>query len=249
MKLLLMTIVSGIILLQNQTETISGIKANTTEIKGKIANSVYQQDRSQFNRFVSILNQDVPGFMDRMRTENISGIKSKSPDTSVAANNYPGLAELKNEMISATYYLDFVPDYLDVRSVSIKYDREARTFPITNEVQNSLFFDDPEFIQIDQFLFKCPKGISVIKKNINYSCVDMVSQTILFEVNDDALASRIEGNRDFLRLLFIFKITGTTIMPGKESVTEPTDYFFLTTLQKVIAYNSKTNEIYSAYTF
>lgn len=213
MKTLVVAILSVLSVLPDQQETISEIKVNSTLVRGSISNTVYQQDRTQFKEFISILNQN----------------------------------ELKNAMLSTTYCLDFQPDYNGERSMAIKYDRNDKIFPISNEVYHDLFFDDPQYIQIDQFLFRCPDGIKVRKKNINYACVDMIAETILFEITDKDLASEIEKNRNDLRLLFVFKITGTTTLPGKTEVTAATDYYLMTSLQKLVVYNHATEKIYSVY--
>ena len=77
--------------------------------------------------------------------------------------------------------------------------------------------------------------------------MDVVEETISFKINDEVLASKIEENKNSLRLLFVFNITGTTPVQGKTSELTSADYHLMTDLRNVIAYNSKTNEIYSTY--
>lgn len=228
-------VLHGLFLNPDYQQSIMDIKSSSTGITGKISNGVYQQDKLQLKKLTSIFNLDLQGFNE---TEKQSGPGSDSKEIQIQE-----LTELRNQMISTTFTLDFEPDYLNERSVPIEYNPEDKTISVSNEVNNEAFFDDPQYLQIDQFLFRCPDGILVTKKNFNYACVDIVAETISFKIADESIASKIEQARDHLRLLFVFNITGTVNNPGKIS----TSFYFTTYLQKVLAYNSGTNEIYSVY--
>ncbi|MDP4223012.1 MAG: hypothetical protein Q8868_06830 [Bacteroidota bacterium] len=158
------------------------------------------------------------------------------------------LAEQKAKMDSTLYCLDLEPDFTGERSLPFRFDPVSGTFSITNEVGYSYFFNEPGNIQIDQLLFKCPEGMKVTDKNINYACVDMVQETISFTINNNAMAREIEQNRDNVRLLFIFSLKGTVPLHEDSSPDlNATDYCLTTTLRKVVVYNSGTNNTWITY--
>ena len=239
MKTLMMMMLSGIILAVNQQQTIVEIKNGSYEITGKMNNSAYQQDIPQLQKLISIFNLYVPGYPD---PDNLHG-----QDSSDYINKYSELLEIKNQMITTSFCLDFEPDYYSERSLFIEYNSDSKTFSVSNEVNNDAFFNDPQCIQFDRILIKCPVGITVNKRNINYACVDMVAQTISFEISDKSLVSKIEENRNHLRLLFIFNVTGTVPLPGKTPPPGSSEYYLKTSLQKIVAYNSVNKEIYTTY--
>jgi len=74
-----------------------------------------------------------------------------------------------------------------------------------------------------------------------------VEETISFKIENESLALKIEENRIYLRLLFVFNFTGTNSFQGKKTDLTPSDYYLMTEIRKVVVYNSKTNEVYSTY--
>jgi hypothetical protein len=158
------------------------------------------------------------------------------------------LAGLKPGMDSTLYFLDLEPDFSGERSLPFSYDQSAGTFSVSNEVGYSYYYNELGNIQLDQILFKCPVGITVSNKNINYACVDMVQETITFTVRDAIAGRDIGQNRDNVRLLFIFKFKG--IVPLHETsspVLKAGDYCLITELRKVIVYNSSTGNSWVTY--
>jgi hypothetical protein len=247
MRTILFKILSGVLIFLFPQETILEIKTNSSEIKGNMSNSIYQQDRLQLENFISILNSDV---LEYFHLKNQYNTDSKR-EGFMASEDYKikqsELAGQKSKLLSSAYYLDFEPDYQAERSIQIKYNPETKLISVSNDLSYSLFYNDPDYIQLDQFLFKCPAEMTISKKNINYLCVDVVEETISFKIEDAALALKIEENKYNLRLLYVFNITGAIPVRGKTSALTSADYYIVTDLRKVIAYNSKTNEIYSAY--
>jgi hypothetical protein len=89
--------------------------------------------------------------------------------------------------------------------------------------------------------------MAVTRKNINYACVDVIEETISFEIKNQNLVPEIEENKNFLRLLFVFSFTGTVALKADTFNLISSDYCFMTDLKSVFVYNSRTNEIYSSY--
>jgi len=247
MRTVLLKILPGLLIFLNPQETIPDIKINSSEIKGKMSNSIFQQDRSQLEYLVSILNLDVLEYYHLKNQYNNDSKRKAYLESEDYETKYSELKELKSKIISTPYYLDFEPDYQAERSIQIKYDPGTKNLSVSNDLSYSLFYNEPGFIQFDQFIIKCPPGMTISKKNINYACVDVVEETISFKINDEVLASKIEENKSSLRLLFVFNITGTTPVQGKTAELTSADFHLMTDLREVIAYNSKTNEIYSTY--
>jgi hypothetical protein len=247
MRTVLLKILPGLLIFLNPQETIPDIKTNSSEIKGKMSNSIFQQDRSQLEYLVSILNSDVLEYYHLKNQYNTDSKREAYLESEDYKTKYSELKELKSKIISTSYYLDFEPDYQAERSIQIKYDPGTKNLSVSNDLSYSLFYNEPGFIQLDQFIIKCPAGMTISKKNINYACFDVIEETISFKINDKVLASKIEENKYNLRLLFVFNIMGTTPVQGKTSDLTSADYHLMTNLRKVIAYNSKTNEIYSTY--
>ncbi len=249
MRTVLLKILPSFLFFLNPQETIPDIKANSSEIKGRMSNSIFQQDRSQLEYLVSILNLDVLEYYHLKNQYNTDSKRRAFLETEDYKLKSSELKELKSKIISTRYYLDFEPDYQAERSIQIKYDPGTKYFSVSNDLSYSLFYNEPGSIQFDQFIIKCPSGMTINKKNINYACVDVVEETVSFKISDEALAFKIEEYKYNLRLLFVFNISGTTPVQGKTSDLTSADYHLMTDLREVIAYNSKTNEIYSTYKY
>jgi hypothetical protein len=247
MRIILLKILTGVLIFLFPTETILEIKTNSSEIKGNMSNSIYQQDRLQLENFISVLNSDVLEYFHLKNQYNTESKRTAFLTSKDYKTKQSELAGQKSKLLSSTYYLDFEPDYQAERSIQIKYDPETKLISVSNDLSYSLFYNDPGYIQLDQFLFKCPAEMTISKKNINYLCVDVVEETISFKIDDAVLAAKIEENKYNLRLLFVFNVTGTTTVLGKTSALTSADYHIMTDLRKVIAYNSETNEIFSSY--
>lgn len=247
MREIFLTLLSGLFTILNPQETILSIKTNSSEIKGRMLNSIYQHEKTQFDKLVSTLNLNVLEYYNLKNLYNTDSKREAYTVSEAYKTKYSELNELRSQMISSAYYLDFEPDYYDERSIAIKYNPDARNFSVSNDVSFSSFYDEEGYIQFDQILFRCPAGITVNKKNVNYACVDVIEETISFEIDNDLLVPKIEENKNYLRLLFIFNFTGTVPSKTKTANLISSDYYLITDLQKAIVYNSKTGEIYFTY--
>jgi hypothetical protein len=246
MRTILGTLLIGLLIPINGQETILNIKSNSSEINGRMSNSFYKQDLSQLKSFISTLNSDVfeyYGIKSKFETDLKRKVYSESEDYKT---KYTELERLKSKMISTIYYLDFEPDYYE-RNNLIKYDKNTKTFFVSNEIYLSLFYNKTGYIQFDQILLKCLADFTVNTRNISHECDDFIEERISFKIDNESLALKIEENRTSLRLLFLFSFTGTSPLQGKIMDLTPTDYYLLTDVRKVVVYNSKTNEIYFTY--
>jgi len=242
-----MILLSGLFASLNPQETLLSFKTNSSEIKGRMVNSIYQQEMVQSEKIVSIFKLDVLGYYDLKNQYNTDSKRTVYKESEDYKIKYSELKKLRSQMISLTYFLDFEPDYYDEKSIAINYSPDTRSFSVSNNVSFSSFYDENGFIQFDQILFKCPNGIAVTKKNINYACVDVIEETISFEIKNQNLVPKIEENKKLLRLLFVFSFTGTVPLKADTSNLIYSDYCFMTDLKDVVVYNSRTNEIYSSY--
>jgi hypothetical protein len=246
MKTISMVLLSGLISFLNPQETILKIKSDFSEIKGKMNNSYYRQDISQLKNFTSILNLDVFEYYD-IKNQYDTDLKRK---VYMESEDYKAqflkLEELKSQMISTTYYLDFEPEYYE-RNNPIKYDLNTKNFSASNEIYLNSYCDKIGYIQFDQILFKCPSCININTRNLSYDCDDFIEETISFKIDDESLGLKIEENKSNLMLLFVFSFKGTIPFQRKLPDLTQTDYYLLTEVRRVIVYDSKTNEIYFIY--
>lgn len=124
----------------------------------------------------------------------------------------------------------------------------SKTFKVSNEIYLDDFYNNPNYVQFDQIVFKCPTGIKINKKRFFSGGVYFINQDIIFKIEEEKLAIKIEENRMSLRLLFVFKFTdaipfeGMFLGGGKITI-----YALANTLEKVILYNSGTGEIYQTF--
>jgi hypothetical protein len=247
MKSLLLTLFSVLFIFLNPQETILSIKSNSSQIIGGMSENIYQQDRLQLESFISILNSDVLEYYNLKNLYNTDPRKETYIESEDYKSKHSKLMELRNQMISAVYYLDFKPDLQSEKSIALKYDPDTRSFSVSNVISLSSFYDEPEYIQFDQILFKCPAGMTIETRNTNYVCVPMIEEIISFKTDNNFLVSKIEENKNHLSLLFVFNITGIISTQGKTLNLASSDYSLMTDLRKVVVYNSNTNEIYSTF--
>ena len=111
------------------------------------------------------------------------------------------------------------------------------------------FYNNPNYVQFDQIVFKCPVGIKINKKKEYFSgggyCI---IQDIIFKIEEEKLAIKIEENRMSLMFLFVFKFTDAIPFEGMFLGSgKITKYALANTLEKVILYNSGTGEIYQTF--
>lgn len=244
---MLMMLFSGFLISQIPQEKISDLKTSSSEIKGRMLNSIYQQDKQQLENIIGVLNLDVFEYYNLKNQYNTDSKREEYMNSEDYKTQYSKLKELRDQMISGTFHLDFEPDYQAERSIGLIHNTKGKSFSVSNDVSLSIFYNGPELFQLDQILLKYPSGMTLNKRNVNYACVDVIEETISFEINDDALVSKIQESKKSLRLLFVFNITGTLSTQGKTSNLTYSDYSIMTDLHKVVAYNSNTNEIYATY--
>jgi hypothetical protein len=247
MKSLLLALFSVLVIFLNPQDTILSIKSSSSGITGKMSENIYQQDRLQIESFVSILNSDVLEYYNLKNLYNTDSKRKTYIESEDYKSKHSKLMELRNQMISATYYLDFKPDLQSEKSIALKYDPDTRSFSLSNAVSLSSFYNEPEYIQFDQILFKCPAGMTIETRNTNYVCVPMIEEIITSKIDNDVLGSKIEENKNYLSLLFVFNITGIISTQGKTLNLISSDYSLITDLRRVVVYNSNTNEIYSTF--
>jgi hypothetical protein len=103
-------------------------------------------------------------------------------------------------------------------------------------------------MQFDKIVFKCPIGFTVSRKQFEAGGVSFIKQSIKFKIDDESIALKIEENRNNLRLLLVFKFVDATPFEGLDLFgNKSTVYALSNILEKVIIYNSTTNEIYFTY--
>jgi hypothetical protein len=228
-------------------QTISAIKSDKTEIKGRMSNSFYKHDNNQFKEIRNILNENVFEYFN-LKKEYDTELKQKVfKDSEEYKSKLAELQMLKKQLLNTTYYLDFEPTYYE-RNNLIKYNLTTKTFSVSNEIYTTTNYNKPNFIQFDQIVLKNPLGLSTTQKTFSSGGVDFVRQNLLFKVDNEGLALNIEGNRSNLRILYLINFTQTS--PFKNDVlgiTTFTDYHLLTKVLKVYVYNSSTGEIYIEY--
>ena len=247
MKAVVTIFLSGLFASLNPQETITSQKSNSSEIKGRMLYSIYQQELVQSEEIINILNLDVLGYYDLKNQYNTDLKRTTYKESEDYKTKHLELEKLRSQMISSTYFLDFEPDYYDEKSIAINYNADTRSFSVSNNISLSSFYNENGFIQFDRILFKCPSGMAVTRKNINYACVDVVEETISFEIKNQNMVPEIEENKNFLRLLFVFSFTGTVALKADTFSLISSDYCFMTDLKSVVVYNSRTNEVYSSY--
>jgi hypothetical protein len=247
MKLIIMILLPGVLTFQGTGEKVLSIKENSAGIRGKMFNSIYKQDELQLDSLVSILNLNLLEFYKLKNLYNSDSRRKEYIESDDYKIRYLKLDSLRNRLLAKTYYLDFEPDYLAERSIGLIYNPEKKACSVSNDISLSVFCDKPGYLQFDQILFKCPEGIIVSERNVNYSCVDVIEETISFRTDNETLASEIDRKNVSLRLLFVFNITGLVSTKGKAYNLTSSDYSVITELHKVIVYDSKTNEVFAVF--
>lgn len=247
MKSIIMILFPIFLTLQDLNINILEMKAGFKGINGRMFNSIYKQDESQLDSIISILNLDVLEYYKLKNLYNTDSKKKEYSESEDYRSRYLKLDSLKSRLLSTTYYLDFEPDYLAERSIGLMYNPEIKTCSVSNDISLSVFYDKQGYLQFDQVLYKCPEGITVSERNVNYSCVDVIEETISFRTDNETITSEASMKNVSLRLLFVFNITGLVSTKGKTYNLTSSDYSILTELQKVIVYDSKINEVFAVF--
>ncbi len=145
MKTIFLTLLSGLLVLPDPQETISFIKENSSGIKGRMSNSIYQQEKEQLEDLISILNLDVFEYYNLRNLYNTSSRREEYTGSEGFKTQYSKLKEIRDQLISGTYHLDFEPDYQAERSIGVKYDPDKRSISVSNDVSLSIFYDRPGY--------------------------------------------------------------------------------------------------------
>jgi len=244
MKSKLLTVILIFIISSLTAQSISEIKKNSTPIYGRMTGE-YTPDREQFEKIKNILEEDVFTYFNLENQYN-SELKKKVYKASEEFKKKSDLLkELKVELLKEDFYLDFQPSYYE-RNNLIEYDLDKNSFTVANKVSIYLLCEKENFIQFGRILVKPIPGLSINKNK--YTAANggvYVDQYISFIINNEKIALKIEENRSNLKLLFNFKFAN--IFPYPSSIVESSKLGLVTDLESVIAYNSKTNEIYHIY--
>ncbi len=230
-----------------KAQTILEIKNGSQFIDGRVSNTYFRQEADQYKFFINVMTLDLFKYYD-LQNQYDSDLKKKVySNTEDYKSKLSELQKKRNELKNTSFYLDFEPEYYE-RNRLIKYDLNNKTFTVTNEVYQHDFYNKPAFIQFDSFVFKCPIGFSVTRSQYQAGGVDFIKQSISFKIEDESQALKIEENKMNLRLLFVFRLTEATPYSGLDIFgNKSTLYAFSNALEKIILYNSNTNEIYQTY--
>jgi hypothetical protein len=245
-KIILTTLILGVCFTVN-AQTISEIKSAAAPIAGRMSNSFYKHEISQFKEIRSILKLDVFEYYDLNEQYNSDLKKKVFKESEAYKEKLAELQKKKTELKQTTYFLDFEPTYYE-RNNLIEYDLTSKTFKVDNEIYTDDFYNKPSYLQFDQIIFKTPIGITVDRKPFESGGVAFIRQSIKFKIDSDSLALKIEENRSNLRLLFVFKFSDAVPFEGLDFFGRRTTLYALAnTLEKVIVYNSSTGEIFHTY--
>lgn len=240
-----LALVAGVFIILNPQDSILNIKSSSSEITGKMVNSFYHQDKLQFKQMVNILNKNVFEYYNLLNLYDTDEKRKEFSETGDFKSKFIELEALRSKLTSTIYYLDFEPVFNDVKSIPFKYDKATGCFSVLIETDYNAHYNEPGYLQFDRLLFRYPEGITVRKNNTNENCIDLIDETISFKTEDQAIVSKIEENSKTFRLLFVFSLTET--VPVKTVVLTSDDYCLKTDLKEIIAYDSKTGDIYARY--
>lgn len=228
-------------------QSISDIKSSSTAINGRMSNSYYRHDSQQFKKLRDLLRLNVFdyfGLSEKYDTELKRKVYRESQDYS---SKQKDMENKRLNLYKSTFYLDFEPTYYE-RNNLVQYDLKSQMFTVKNEIYSDYFYNEPNYIQFDQIIIKTPKGITVDRSQINSGGVNFIRQRINFKVEDESLALKIEENRSYLKLLFVFKFTEAKAFQGLNFFGRKITVFALANeLSQVIVYNSRTEEIYKIF--
>lgn len=244
MKKILVILTLGTFMTVNAQQTISSLIENATKIKGRLSASQYQIDIEQKKKISSILELDVYRYHYLTYQYNSDLKRKVFEDSDEYKSKRADIEKYRADLLTKTYYLDFEPSYYE-RNNLIKYDLQSKTFRVSNSIYKKNDYNKTGFVQFDEFIIKTPKGISVKRNTKNIGGVDFIEQDIHFKILDEATALKIEEGSSNLRMLFIFNFSGTANYQGKDILGNPDEKIApITTLAKVVIYNSQDKEIY-----
>lgn len=209
-------------------------KINSIELRGEIKYSKgFEQDSEQYDSILNILNEDVIKFY-HLEDEYDTELKRKIfNNTEDYKQKLQTIQELKRDIKAANYYID-APANWDYYGKDIKYDLETKSFTIPCDGIN---INNQDIIFYDHIVFKCPKEFSLIFNP---------EKGMMFKIQDENLALKIEENRSNLRIKYILKIIGIDDDIEHEHFEE-VGSCLVGVIQKVIIYSSETNEEFPIY--
>ena len=227
----------------NSQSIITTIKSQCNELKHEMEYD--SQFRLKFTG-ESILNLDVFNYY-QIRDNYDTELKQKVyKETQDYKDKLSELKIIKNDLLSDSYYLDFKPSFYFEEG---KYNIELKSFTFISVGYQSDFIKRANYLQFDKLLLQIPIGINVKFVPFDHgNGVYFFKQLLSFKIENQDLALNIENCRKDIRILFIFNFTQIYPFINNNILgMSYKDYYYMTNLQKIILYNSKTDEIYAEY--
>lgn len=231
--------------------SIDSIKAKYLAIDGKFdVTGKYELNRDQAERIKDVLNLDLFGYYS-MSEYNSDLKRHMFSKTDEYRKKLDSLKLIKSKLLNSYYYLD--ADINSRNHYAFKYNLFSKTFMFTIELYSEDFYKT-NIIQFDKICFKKPRSFSIEYEYINNPRVGkIIRQCVYFKVDNHNVALKMENSNENLRLLFIFHFISEKTYsfdisdPSLGNSFTTYSYWLLTNLYEVIAYDSKTGEVFSEY--
>src|SRR5260221_3204524 len=234
-------------------DSVEGIKHSGTGIKNIHVNTdedydlnEFRQDISQKEEITYILTLDVFGYY-HLDTYGSDLKKETFSQTGEDKGKLSELKQLRSSLIGSDYYIDY--EIADYQKSKFKYNLATKTFPFSNAAFGNRTIADGKLIfstiQIDK-----PQGFILRNALVEVNNVVAFRQSISFLIIDEKTALEIEENAASLKLLFVFRFTDAK--PFKSNLYAGlnfTDYYLMTRLLKVVAYDSATGKVYREFKY
>lgn len=241
-KTILLILMLGLLFTIN-AQTITEIKSSSVQMKVYKSTNHYQLDLSQFWKIKAILKGDVFVYYDLQEQYDSDLKKDTFKESDDYKVKFADLEKKKAVLKETTYYLD-----LELPHSEQNYDHHSKSFTFNNEIVSWISYKKRRYMQIDQLVFKIPKGIKVKRSKYTTEGYIIINQLINFKLDSDSVLFKIKENRRNSRILFVFKFTDPETFKGFDIHTRETTLYKITKkLEKVIIYNEKTGEIYQTY--
>jgi len=99
-----MILLTGLFISLNPQETIINIRTGSSEIAGRMLNSIYQQDKPQLENLISILNLDVLEYYNLKNEFNTDSKREACIESEEYKARYSKLKELRAKIVATTYH-------------------------------------------------------------------------------------------------------------------------------------------------
>lgn len=241
-RTILLILMLGILLPIN-AQTITEIKSSSVHMKGYKLTNHYQLDLDQFWKIRAILKGNISEYYDLKEQYNLDYKKEELNESDNYKENPADLEKKKAELKQTNYYLD-----IELPHPEQNYEHHSKAFTLNNDIVSCISYKKRRFMQIDQLVFKTPRGIKVKRSDYTSDGITNIRQQFKFKLDSDSVALKIKENRRDSRVLFVFKFTDPKPFKGYDTHTRETTLYKITNkLEKVIIYNEKTGEIYQTY--